>query len=411
MRKMSIGYNSTSFLIIVYQMILYIAMISGYKGIAYYISFGTVILIFRKMVKKNGSISTNKSWNNIMFFLFYYTLTSLINLDVGNYVIYLIYYIIIFFPMLMAEYLKSRTSTVMIKKSLICFTVVFIGFCLISIGYYLLNPGFAREMAANAAENRVAIGGGYQLAYASAILCVYISSKMINKKIKRKLIYILLCVVCFCLVYLTESSITFLAMLVGIIISLITKKKEGENKYTENDVLKWMIMGIVIITLVVVIVYYKHIIAEAILDFTEGNKSNIVYSRIEEIINKFVYGKTNYHVDKRSDTLTQSIDIFKKYPIFGMGYRYGYVFSVGEALGMGNHSEILDSLAKYGIVGGYLWLMPYFRTLKQIIHKNFGCVVTILIMMYFNPFASFHSNAVMFLFIPLYEEMLKRIEK
>ena len=78
---------------------------------------------------------------------------------------------------------------------------------------------------------------------------------------------------------------------------------------------------------------------------------------------------------------------------------------------MGHHSEVLDSFARYGLIGGILWLTPYFMTIKQIIRTNFGCAMTILIMMFFNPFLSFHSNAVMFMFIPLFEEVLKRREE
>lgn len=411
MNELLIKSKDTSNLLIIYQIVIYISMLSGYRGIAYYISLAFIgLFVVRIITRRGGSIPTNKSWNNFMLFLVFYAITSLIKLNKANLIVYLMYYTILFFPILITEYLKTESTTETMIKSLKYFMYIFIIFCLISIGYYLSNPGLARDMAAHLTEGRLAIGGGYSLAYAAAVICVYIFSKMLNNRINKSLRYILICVVCFWLVYLTESSITFFAMFIGMTISIVAKGRET-SKSTVNDFYKFCFIGILIITLISVIIYNKYSVAEWILNFTNGKDDHILYSRIEEIVNKMVYGKTNFHVDHRGNTLEKSIEVFKRYPIFGIGYKYGHVFKLGKQFGIGNHSEILDSFARYGIVGGYLWLAPYFRTLKLIFKKNIGCAITILIMMYYNPFASFHSNAVMFLFIPLFEEVLNRKEE
>lgn len=399
--------NRTSNSLVFYQLILYVAMISGYKGIAYYISLVAIFLFFVEILATNkGKLPTNKSWNHFMLFMAFYIVTSLFNLNVQNLYVYSAYYILVFFPILICEYLKMMSSS-MILRSLKCFLIVFACFCIIAIGFYIANPGLAREMAGQEIEDQMAIGGGYLLAYAAAILGVYFFSKLINKRISRRPAYIVFCIICVCVVYLTQSSITTLAMFIGIVISLIMKGRETSGNPIEG-VLKIGFIGIFVFILVCVIVYNKYAIAEWVLDFIEGKDSNVLFKRIGEIVNSFVYGKKSWHYEDRTETLTESIALIKQYPIFGVGYKYGYVYSQGMYWGLGNHSEILDALARYGIVGGVLWLSPYFRTLKQIFRKNLGCAITILMLMYFNPFVSFHSNAVMFFFIPLCEEILRR---
>lgn len=403
--------KDTSILLIIYQIAIYILMISGYKGVAYYISFGFIgLFVLKIFINTNGKVPTNKSWNSFMLFLVFYSVTSIYYFDKRNFYVYLIYYTIIFFPLLIFEYLKTRSTSEMMVKSLKSFTIVLVGFCLIAIGYYWANPGLAREMASHQVEGKLAIGGGYSLAYAAAIMCVYLFSKMINKRIDKKIHYIVICIICAYLVYLTESSLTFFAMFVGLLVSIIAKGKETDRD-TTKDIVKFVFIGAVFVIIASVVIYNKYSIANWVLDFTAGKEDNIVYSRIEEVINELVYGKSTAHFEKRSGTLTDSIEIFKKNPIIGMGYKYGNVFSLGKQLGMGNHSEILDAFARYGVIGGCFWLTPYFVTLKKIFNKNFGCVITILMMMYFNPFVSFHSNTMMFLFIPLFEEILDRRDK
>lgn len=403
-------YKKLSSIFIIIQLILYAAMISGYKGVAYYISIGAVLMFFVGVLATNeGRIPISKSWNSFMLFMAFYTITSMMNFDRGNFSVYAAYYILAFSPILIFEYLR-RTSIVTITKSLEAFMYVFLCFCIIAIGYYISNPRLARDMAAHMVEERLAIGGGYSLAYASAILGVYFFTKMLNGRIEKKLKYIIICVICVLLVYLTESAITTMVMMIGFVIAIVLKGRET-SRNMEEDLVKFAAIGMVSIVVISLIIYNKYVIAEWFLNLIDGIDNNILYSRIEEIINSFVYGKTSGHYEKRNGTLLASIEVFKEYPIFGKGYQYGNVFSLGQYYGIGDHSEILDALARYGIVGGFLWLYPYFKTIKQIFRKNLGTAITILLLMYFNPFMSFHSNAVVFMFIPLFEEILRRKEQ
>lgn len=402
--------RKTSNLFIIVQLVMYATMLSGYRGVAYYIAIVADFLLLVEIIgTSKGKISTNKSWNSFMLFMVFYTATSLINFHPDNYYVYAAYYVLLFFPLLIFEYLK-KSSTETIQKSLKCFMIVFFCFCVVAICFYIANPGLGREIAAQSIENSMAIGGGYLLAYAAAILGVYFFSKMINGRIEKKTRYIFLCITCACLVYLTQSSITTLAMFAGVVISLLMKGRETSEDRMK-DLVRYGFIAVFAILLTAIVIYNKYVIAEWILNLVEGkDERNILYRRIEEIVNSFVYGKNTWHYDVRNKTLTNSIDLIKQYPLFGIGYKYGYVYAQGMYWGLGNHSEILDALARYGIIGGFLWLYPYFRTIKQIFRKNLGTAVTVLMMMYFNPFLSFHSNAVMFMVIPLFEELFKRKE-
>ena len=403
--------KETSNYFILYQLVLYAAMISGYKGVAYYIAIGAICFILIKIFMNNGwNIPVNNSYKCFLVFIVFYTVTAYINFRRGTYVTYFAYYNILFFVIVITEYLKQCSTREMIIKSIKCFMFVYMTFCIIAIVYYLKNPGLARDMASHDVEENLAIGGGYFLAYGSAVMCVYLFSKMINGKLKNKLSVIIICAIMSYLVFLTESTITFLALIVGFISSIIFKGSEDDSN-SKNIVLKNFIILIIAFICIILVVYNKYAIGEWILNILNKQEYNIIYSRITDMINNLIYGTTNIHVDARSNTLSQSIEIIKQHPMIGMGYEYGYDFNMGKYLGIGNHSEILDAFARYGIFAGCLWLFPYFNTIQLIFKKNIGCVITILIMMFFNPFLSFHSNMAMFFLIPLVEELINTKNK
>ena len=386
-----------------------IAMISGYKGISYIISagFGFLLMLeLRSMNKRH--ISLNKSWKFFMGFFVFYTVTSLINFVASNYIIYMLIYFLTFLPLLISQNMIECATETTMKNALKCCFAVFMFFSVISIYYYFKNPGLARDMASHQVEGKLAIGGGYSLAYAVAIIGVYIFSKIINKRIKPRLTSFVVILLCLYLVFLTESMITLLAMLAGLFIAILTVNDES-GTFTLRDTIKYLFIFLFLGITVLVVVSKRYEIAEWVLNQTSITDENVLNKRVAEIVNELVYGESTYHVDVRYATLENSVEVFLENPLIGVGHKYGYLFDVGKHEYMvGNHSEILDAFAKYGIVGAILWLQPFFSTLKVLGVKNLGCVVTIFIMMCLNPFSVFQTAIVLFFFIPITEELLKR---
>lgn len=93
-------------------------------------------------------------------------------------------------------------------------------------------------------------------------------------------------------------------------------------------------------------------------------------------LNSLIEYKTDLSYENRVDELEQSIDLFKKSPIVGVGYGYKYTFwrhfirDIGQGYLTTNftHNDIANALAKGGLIGFFLLLMmlyDFYRKLKM----------------------------------------------
>ena len=111
-----------------------------------------------------------------------------------------------------------------------------------------------------------------------------------------------------------------------------------------------------------------------------------------------------------------SLEVFCSSPILGIGYKAGYVFDKMEALGLGNHSEIIDSMAKYGIIGFVLLAGVFVHVISRVQKNDYpnesNCwLITLIGMMFFNPFISMQSLMALFLIIPTISQVIKMNKK
>jgi O-antigen ligase len=156
------------------------------------------------------------------------------------------------------------------------------------------------------------------------------------------------------------------------------------------------------------------------MDITGGNLEKLLNRRFYRIGEKLYYfgsdaGGDNY-VDTRLGTIRESINTFLQYPLFGVGYKCGNVFSSLESFGVGTHSEAFDMLAQHGLVGASLFFAFLFSGLKKIYHTTQCkiCIYPLMIMLIFNPFRYYHGYFAVFTLIPMismYYGMLRPKEK
>ena len=179
----------------------------------------------------------------------------------------MIIYILTFLPLLISCNMIECAPPKTMVNALKCCLAVFMFFCIISIYYYLKNPGLARDMASHQVEGKLAIGGGYSLAYAMAIIGVYIFSKLVNKRIKKSFSAFTVVVICLILVFLTESMITLISMIAGLIISIFTINNENE-KLTSKVFFRLLFIVLIISIVAFWVVSNKYEIEEWILKRT-----------------------------------------------------------------------------------------------------------------------------------------------
>ncbi len=388
--------------------ILILLMVSGLKGIANYVSFGLLVLvIILYMGSKRWEVSLkNKICISIAIFMAFYLLTSLLSFDANFFFVEYAYYAIAFSPALLTYAIISRNNNkaaiTMLKISLFLWALMTV----YSIVLYSINPGIARRAASNQSLTTGSIFGGYPFSIGSALLCVYLFSLIWGRQYDFtrivKILIIAGCVLLLAVIILTQSTITTLCTIVGILVSIFLNDR---GRYTQYKLLKILLFCVVVFATYLVI---NHNL-DSIHSWLNYHSNQLFYDRLREIVNAIFYGDQTSHFAKRSDTIIESLSTFLNNPVIGVGYKYGNVTSIGKAqYGIGNHSEIFDAFAQYGIVGSLPFLMTYYLSAKSFASKYVGIVITLVMLMFFNPFFYFDSSLIVFLVIPLSEFVLKK---
>ena len=391
--------------------VIILLMISGIRGIANYISFALLVIIMLMYFgRKGGKLSlANKTCVCITLFMVFYLLTSLLAFNAKFFIADYAYYAIAFSPALLAYAIISENhknaATTVLKVTLFLWTLM----CIYSIVLYVINPKFARLAAADKSLTTGIIYGGYPFSIGSALLCVYIFGVIWGKRYafsrKTNALLIICCAALLAVIILTESTTTTLCTIIGILASIFLNDRGRKTRY---KILKIAFFCVVIFITFVLI----NSNLEAIYSWLGYHSDQLFFYRLKEIVSAFFFDDQTRHFAKRTDTLSESFNTFLNNPIFGVGYKYGNVTSIGRAqYGIGNHSELFDSFAQFGIIGAIPFLMSYYCAVKSCASRYVGLIISLIMLMIFNPFFYFDSNLVVFLIIPLSEFVLIKDEE
>lgn len=294
--------------------------------------------------------------------------------------------------------------------------------CVYALILYTIFPGVARPTNARSFNQHYGVEGGilfnpgYGFACAITVLAIFLLGLVsngffdYNKKAKFKVVFFVI-VMAF-VVYETQSTITLIIFLIGIISCYYFKKKNRIVFY-----IKLVLIPIVLL----VLLFFMPKVGEWLIDVSYDKMlESRMYKRLFSLGNFFAYGRDSadatYAINRFTIPL-ESITTFLKNPLFGVAYKHGCGYYRPYLYGVGNHCEFFDSLANYGIFGGTAFLSIYFLQAKHILkscglYKNYSWVVTLVLLGAFNPLIYFFvSFAFMFLmpsFCLINEEKLKK---
>lgn len=404
LNKKKIGTSSVVYILFI------LFYISGSNSVIHnYIQISIFILwLIVAMFEDNQSfISALKSraTKYLVLFLLYYLITSSFVADFAYTIKYLAIFIMMYSCYLPYMYYVKRARIKEIKIISISSLIGWIGFTLLALSFYELNPSAARMLAADfTAFENLYIGGGYAIAFGSAILIVCLFSILLNRKIntkKEQMATIIFIVLLFFLLIKTESTTTLLATIIGIILSLYYSLKKS-NSPVLKLLLVVVIIGLIFFILAGGLQSFGGYLASQTSDGTDDLLTRR-FNRIGEKLSGSALGSDNY-VNERWGLVTLSWNTFLQHPIFGMGYTIGNTFSQLESNGVGTHSEICDMLAQHGIIGVYLFIRYFFSALKTVSKNKMydnGYIFTIFIMALMNPFKYFHVYFAILTLMPL----------
>lgn len=344
---------------------------------------------------------TSKPTIYLLFFLIYYFVTSIIEGELGYTLTYVGVYLMIYTCHVQFLYYYQRSRY---KEVRFIVLTSLVGWCLIAIfaiAFYTINPAAARTLAADfTAYENLYIGGGYAIAFGSAILFPYLTSLLLKRRlgvIKKTLVAFVVFIL-FYLIVKTESTTTLIASVLGSIIGLFYEIR--------NNISKGRKIVLYIASIVLIAFLLNGGLVRVVYQISDSASEELYAKRFDRIGEKLISFESgssyeNY-VDERWGLVTESFNTFLENPLLGVGYKVGNKFSKLEAIGVGTHSEMFDILAQFGLIGGFLFYAYFFSSLKRAERriKNKSYLITLFIMALMNPFHYFHGFYALFVMIP-----------
>lgn len=324
--------------------------------------------------------------------------------------------IFIFSPMVIYSY-YANSNIRKLKLLLKVCLVLFFYFIIKSLIFYTEFENAARQIAADkSALGDLAIGGGYSLAYASVIFTIFLTDLMINKNIsnlKIKVLVILSMLLMSYFVFKTKSTLTIIWLIVGVLLVLFSKKRRQIND--KNNLLqinkgRTDLSRIILIILSICVTFF---IYESIGKFLieNANENNVVSQRLSELGKSAAYGIDNSdYSEYRIGRYVFSFISFFKSPIIGNGFEYGYIYKNSLPY-IGGHSEWIDSLANFGLVGSIPFFLIFYFVIKsgRLISRHLASnsyILVVFLLGLFNPLLEFQITFILMLIIPLLSKII-----
>lgn len=357
------------------------------------------------MVKLNlNSVSTF-----IVLFALYIFLLSLSSSSIEVALKYSSYSVLFFSPSIVNGIIRKRLT---VKKQIVLLRgilIIWFVFAIVACAFYQNNYNAARRLASNEYYyGSIAIGGGYAFAYGTALLISHLLGMDIKSKTTlfgSRVVFMLFCFVMTLLIVLTKSTITLLAALLGSSVAMLGRRNRRKNSHTFKVVLVAFVIPFVFL--------FSYLTASNFIEKFSGSDSTLLIHFVD--LCEFIFGDMS-SADKtllRFDLVQTSLKTFWENPLFGVGHRYGYNASLLGYNGIGNHSELVDTLAKYGILGTGLYFMIFYKAIENERKRNNGrlCnayIVTFLLLIAFNPFNEIQGSFILLFVIPMLTDLSSR---
>lgn len=333
-------------------------------------------------------------------FLLCFGVLSLFEANKGLALKYFFNYIRFFAPYLIYQYYALDFNKKKAEKVYNGAVTIFFIWIMWATLYFLRYRGAAAKLAAGSWEKAyIALGGGQWLAYGAALYCVFLTWKILNKE--KKMIDLLCWAAALTLIFLVQSTITLILCGVGICLCIADYILRKSVRKT----LCALILGVIIIFVIMVCFFYKDIVSWlfSLSQQWALTNSDKILIRLKQII-QILYGESPEETTSsvlRMKAYIESLRVFLSNILWGESLAVGVIPGAGTA---GEHSEILDALARWGFIMGGSFCFAFFTPLiKWAKQGNRYILGTVLIAFgILNPIVSFQITMVTLLIIPLY---------
>lgn len=364
------------------------------------------LFAFKEDPKSFRLAITSKPTIYLFLFLIYYFVTSIIEGELIYTLTYVGVYLMIYTCHVQFIYYYQRSRYKEIKFIVLTSLIGWSLIAIFAIAFYTINPAAARTLAADfTAYENLYIGGGYAIAFGSAIIFTYLTTLLFKRLgIINKILIAFVVFLLFYLIVKTESTTTLIASIIGAIVGLLYEIR--------TNISKGLKVVIYIASIAILVFLLNGGLVRVIYQISDSTTDELYarrFDRIGEKLLSFESGSSNEnYVDERWGLVTESFNTFLENPLFGVGYKVGNKFSALEAIGVGTHSEMFDILAQFGLIGGFLFYAFFISSLKRVNKriKNKSFLITLFIMALMNPFHYFHGFYALFVMMPFIDILM-----
>jgi len=244
-----------------------------------------------------------------------------------------------YFMYLVSYYYIDNNMTDQLRKLLWIVLTTFPLWCYLTVKELLLDPYAVRNIkdTLESYSDYYQRGVGSYLTVYSAVIvglaCFYMLLNQSKLPLIKKVIFIIGGLSCFLLVIYSGYSIANISLLLGLFFLIITRK-------ANNNVSRFKYLFICIFAIVVMTNFT--FVDDFIDAFVNTTKGTPYYEKITDLKKSITGSKVaGESVEARSDVYYLSLNAFVENPILGSAFSDTLIF--------GNHSEIIDSFALYGV--------------------------------------------------------------
>lgn len=196
------------------------------------------------------------------------------------------------------------------------------------------------------------------------------------------------------LVYLSSSFITLLSLIITYVFWTILKSKNLITKYLNLTLL---------LILILILFFMKNYIMNYLISISLKSSNFFYTQRLNEVYQFMLGNSKDGSLSERMDNIKISLQTFYQNFLTGRGFIYSS--NVNET-GIGMHSQLIDDLARFGLIG-LLFTISIFYIYIKLFKKSRGhsyinfTVVLFTVLSLINPTISIPVGTVLFIVNPL----------
>lgn len=286
-----------------------------------------------------------------------------------------------------ADFLKMHKTIILISL------VIIIGFSINALVLLQINPMLMRELVSTEVDESIIVGGGFGLPYSLAIL-IPVLLPVIWLKIHAKEYYnweiyliILFTIVGSLLIFRAQYMTSILLFLLGIYNVLLLKFKLKER-------IVFLFGGILLGS-------FFYVYLPMLFTLIGINEDSILFDRFEEIASLMSGDSHEAHdFAIRMGHILNTIKVFSKNILFGVGHTCNYGYEQLETIGVGLHAEWFDLLAIYGCFSSFMYMFLY-RVCMLNMNKMNMAIYSFILLGFLNPLLQYQIFFVTFYMAPM----------